>query len=130
MSKSFAIYYFYWKFNQVDCFTSKWRQKCPTLRKYFACRPEIDPKHFDKIEPEPDREIPARLAILTWKPLLSLHLAKMPVVIISRGCFFLYTHCADGIAMDGSSPEAAERRPATRGSKQAIAPPRIFQKHV
>jgi len=48
MTKQFTINHLYWRWNQLYCFNSNWRQKCPSLRQKFACRPEIGPKHCDK----------------------------------------------------------------------------------
>ena len=42
------------RFNQLHCFNSNWRQKCPSLqKKLIRCRPKIGPKHFDKLKPKP-----------------------------------------------------------------------------
>jgi len=62
MIKYVTINHFYSRFNQHDCFNSNWRQKCPPLRKYFLCRPEIGIKQFNKLKPEPGMtEKPAHL---------------------------------------------------------------------
>ena len=45
----------YWRFAQLDCINSIWRQKCPLLRKKFISRPKISPKYFDKFNPNPTR---------------------------------------------------------------------------
>jgi len=44
---------FYWRFNYIDCFNSNWRQKWPSLRKNFLCRPEIGRQFLTDLSPKP-----------------------------------------------------------------------------
>jgi len=56
---------FYWRFYQLDCFSSNWRQKCPSFTENFVCRPEIGTKYIEKLKLEPDpKPGPFRLTIL------------------------------------------------------------------
>jgi len=46
---SSQLNHFYWRFNQLDCFNSNWRQKCPSMRKLLCA----GPKHFDQLKSKP-----------------------------------------------------------------------------
>ena len=72
---------FYWRFKQLDCFNSNWRQKCPSLQKYFVCKPEIGPKYFDKLKHEPD---PTYNAGCSWDVLLKHTVIQFPYPYFSK----------------------------------------------
>ena len=48
--------HFYWRFTQLDCFNSNWRQKRPSMRK-ISCAGQ---KHFDQLKSEPGTSRKAR----------------------------------------------------------------------
>ena len=70
MTEYFTTNHFYWRFNQLDCFNTHWLQKCTSLQNTSVCRPEIVPKHFDKLKPKADSTRQARPDFQLWQILL------------------------------------------------------------
>jgi len=60
---------FYWRFNQLHCFNSNRRPKCPSMRK-ISCAGQ---KHFDQLKSEPGPTCNSALQLPRWRwPVMQL----------------------------------------------------------
>jgi len=84
--------HFYWRLNQLDCFNNNWRQKCPSLRRDFACRSDTFWQTYARTRTDPtynsghDISSPMRNS---FEPKRTTHFLKF----VNLGAFVAYARC-------------------------------------